>query len=128
DARKMHDRVMTNRRTAEAWTLNAQMLQAANKTDQALESARAAVDMDPSKPVAQYNRGTIELDRGNYDAAETAFRAVASEKKWEQTANLQLARVKLAAGHAAEAIALAESAGDSYAARLTLARALVAGG
>jgi tetratricopeptide (TPR) repeat protein len=128
DARKQLDRLMEKRPTAEAWTLKAQMLQADQKTDDALAAAQAAVDLDPSALVAQYIVGSIELDRGNYDAAETAFRAVIRDRKWELAGTIQLARVKLAAGHPAEAVTLAESAGDDLTARLTLARALIADG
>jgi tetratricopeptide (TPR) repeat protein len=128
DAHKILDRVMKKRPTAEAWTLNAQILQAEHKTDDALASARAAVELDPLQVVAQYIVGSIELERGHYSNAESAFRAVVREPKWVPAASLQLARVKLASGHPGDAIALAEAAGDDFDARLTLARALIADG
>lgn len=126
DAHKILDRVMKKRPSAEAWTLNAQLLEAEHKTDEALASARAAVELDPSQVVAQYIVGSIELERGHYSNAESAFRVVVREPKWAPAASLQLARVKLASGHPGDAIALAEAAGDDFDARLTLARALVA--
>jgi len=99
-----------------------------SESEAALASARAAVDLDPSQVVAQYIVGAIEFDRGHYDSAETAFAAVARERQWAAAGALQLARVKLASGHPADAIAFAESAGDGFMARLTLARALIADG
>jgi Flp pilus assembly protein TadD len=128
DAHKILDRVMKKRPTAEAWTLNAQILQAEHKTDEALASARAAVELDPSALVAEYIVGTIELDRGHYATAETALRAAVRERRWAPAASLQLARLKLASGHPADAVALAEAAGDDFGARLTVARALIADG
>jgi tetratricopeptide (TPR) repeat protein len=128
DARRLLDRVLKQRPTAEALTLNAQMLQAGHKTDEALAAARAAVEIDRSAVVAQYIVGSIELDRGHYDTAETAFQSVVRDRQWAPAGSLQLARVKLASGHPADAIAFAESAGDDFSARLTLARALIADG
>jgi len=128
DARRKLDAVMKKRPTAEAWTLDAQMLQAEKKTDAALASARAAVQMDPSAVVAQYIVGSIELERRHYAAAEDAFEVVMRNRRWTAAGSLQLARTKLAAGRASEAVMFAESAGDDFNARLTLARALVADG
>ena len=128
DARRMLDAVMKKRPTAEAWTLDAQMLQAEKRTDAALASARAAVQMDPSASVAQYIVGTIDLEQRHYSAAEDAFQAVMRDRRWAAAANLQLARTKLAAGRAAEAVMFAEAAGRDFNARLMLARALLADG
>src|SRR5262249_15434211 len=128
DARRVLDPVMKQAPTPEAFTLDAQLLQSEHKIDAALASARAAVEIDPSQIVARYTVGSIEFDRGHYDSAEEAFEAVARERQWASAGALQLARVKLASGHSADAVALAESAGDSYMARLTLARALIADG
>ena len=72
--------------------------------------------------------GSIELENGNYDEAEHAFREVLRLKKTTTAATLQLARTKLAAGKTADAVALAQSAGSALGARLTLARALIADG
>ena len=128
DARRMLDAVLKKRPTAEAWTLDAQMLQAEKKTDAALASARAAVDMNRSAVVAQYIVGSIELEQKHYAAAEDAFEAVMRDRRWTAAGSLQLARTKLAAGRTAEAVMFAENAGNDFNARLTLARALAADG
>ena len=77
---------------------------------------------------AHYVVGTIELERGHLDTAERAFRDVLKQNRLVAPATLQLARTRLASGHADEAIVLAESAGPDLDARLTLARALIADG
>jgi tetratricopeptide (TPR) repeat protein len=77
---------------------------------------------------AHYVVGTIELERGNLDAAERAFREVLRQNRLAAPARLQLARARLASGHPGEAIELAESAGPELGARLTFARALIADG
>jgi len=128
DAHKLLDRVLKKWPTAEAYTLNAQILQAENRTDEALAAAWEAVTLDPSAVVAQYIIGAIELDRGHYETAGTAFEAVMQERRWASAGALQMARVKLALGHPADAVALAETAGSDYDARLTLARSLIAAG
>ena len=72
--------------------------------------------------------GSIELDRGHFTAAETAFREVLRANRLVPEANLQLARATLASGRPREAIEFATAAGSSLDARLTLARALIADG
>src|SRR5262249_34629337 len=99
EAHRLLDKVMKKGPTVEAFTLNAQILQAEHNVDDALASARAAVEIDPSEAVAQYIIGSIELPRGHFDAAEAAFRAIAGEPQRERAAALQLARLKLASGH-----------------------------
>jgi Flp pilus assembly protein TadD len=119
---------MKRRPTAEALALNAQMLAREGKPDEALAAAHAAVDMDPHVATAHYVIGSIELDRGHLAAAERAFRDVLRQNRLIPETNLQLARTTLAAGRARESVDLAEAAGRSFDARLTLARALAADG
>jgi tetratricopeptide (TPR) repeat protein len=128
NARRLIDGVLKKRPTAEALAVNAQLLERESKHDEALDAARAAIDLDPSIAVAHYVVGTIELERHRYDSAERAFREVLRQNRMTTEATLQLARARLGSGHAADAIALAEQAGRGRPARLTLARALVADG
>ena len=72
--------------------------------------------------------GTIELDRGNLDEAEHAFREILRQNPNAADARLQLARTRLAAGHPLDAMELAAAAGPAVPARLTYARALIADG
>jgi len=126
DARRLLDSALKKHATAEGFTLNAQLLQIEGKPDAALASAHSAVEMNPNIAAAHYVIGAIELDRGQYDAAERALRAVLRQNRLTPAASLQLARAKLATGHAADAIPFAEAAGSDVNARLTLARALLA--
>jgi tetratricopeptide (TPR) repeat protein len=127
-ARALLDGVMKKRPTAEAWAVDAQLLQRERKPDDALESARAAINLDPTIAAAHYVIGTIEFERGHLNEAERALREVLRLGRLTAAANLQLARTTLAAGRAGEAIALAEAAGPALDARLTFARALIADG
>ena len=72
---------MKRRPTAEALTLNAQLLLREGKRDEALSSARSALDLDPHIAAAHYVVGSIELERGNLAAAERAFREVLRENR-----------------------------------------------
>lgn len=127
-ARRLIDGVLKKHPSADAWAVDAQLLARERKTDEALASARAAVDIDPTLASAHYVIGTIELERGHLADAEASFREVLRQKRLTAPATLQLARTKLAAGHAGEAVRLAEAAGPDLGARLTLARALIADG
>lgn len=128
DARRILDPALNRHATAEGLALNAQLLQIEGKADAALSAAHAAVELNPNIPAAQYVIGSIEMDRGHFDVAEQAFRAVLRENRLRRAASLQLARAKIAAGHPADAIPFAEAAGVDLNARLTLARALIAAG
>jgi tetratricopeptide (TPR) repeat protein len=128
NARQIIDGVLKKRPSGEAWAIDAQLLVREGKPDEALTSARAAIDLDPTLASAHYVIGTIELERGRLSAAEAAFHQVLRQQRLTAPAKLQLARTKLAAGRPAEAIALAEAAGPDLGARLTLARALIADG
>jgi predicted Zn-dependent protease len=128
DARRLLDAALKKHPTAEGLALNAQLLQMEGRADAALAAARSALEMNATLATAQYVAGTIELDRGNVAQAEQAFRAVLQQDPQMKSANLQLARAKLAAGQAADAIPYAEAAGNDQAARLTLARALIGAG
>jgi tetratricopeptide (TPR) repeat protein len=127
-AHRALDRVLKKTPTAEGWALKARFLSRERKQDEALEAARAAIDLDRRVALAHYIAGTIELERKNYDEAEHAFREVLQLNRMTSEATVQLARTKLADGHPADAIVLAESAGPGTEARLTLARALIADG
>jgi tetratricopeptide (TPR) repeat protein len=127
-ARQMLDAILKKNHTPEAMALDAQMRLRDNDVAAAWQSARAALDQDPHLPAANYVAGTIELGRGNLDAAEHDFLEARTSSRLTAAANLQLARTKLAAGRPADAIAFATAAGPAYDARLTLARALVGDG
>jgi len=127
-ARRALDRLLKKTPTAEGWALKAKFLSRERQTDEAYKAARIAIDLDRRVALAHYIAGTIELQRKNYDEAEHAFREVLQLNRLTTEATVQLARTKLAEGHATDAIALAESAGQSSEARLTLARALIADG
>jgi tetratricopeptide (TPR) repeat protein len=127
-ARRLIDSVLKKRPTADALTVNAQLLVREDKPEEALTAARTAIDLDPSIAAAHYVVGTIELDRGHLDAAERAFREVLRQNRLAGPARLQLARARLQSGHPDEAIELAELAGPELGARLTFARALIADG
>jgi tetratricopeptide (TPR) repeat protein len=128
DARRILDAALKKQATAEGLTLNAQLLQREGKPEAALAAAHSALDLNPNAAAAQYVIGAIELDRGNFDTAEQAFRAVLRQNRLMPAANLQIARAKLATGHPGDAIPFAEAAGSDLNARLTLARALLADG
>jgi tetratricopeptide (TPR) repeat protein len=127
-AHRALDRLLKKTPTGEGWALKARFLNREGKQDEALVAARAAIDLDRRVALAHYIAGTIELERKNYDEAEHAFREVLQLNRMTSEATTQLARTRLAEGHPDEAIALAESAGPSPDARLTLARALIADG
>jgi len=127
-ARRALDRLLKKTPTAEGWALKAKFLSRERQTDEAYKAARIAIDLDRRVALAHYIAGTIELQRKNYDEAEHAFREVLQLNRLTAEATVQLARTKLAEGHPTDAIALAESAGPSSEARLTLARALIADG
>jgi tetratricopeptide (TPR) repeat protein len=128
NARRLIDAALKKRPGGEAWAVNAQVLAREGKADEALTAAHSAIDLDPTLASAYYVAGTIELERGRLADAEAAFREVLRQQRLVAPATLQLAKTKLAAGRADEAIALAEAAGPGLDARLTLARALVADG
>jgi tetratricopeptide (TPR) repeat protein len=128
NAHRALDRVLKKTPTGEGWALKARFLNRERKQDGALEAARTAIDLDRRIALAHYIAGTIELERKNYDEAEHAFREVLQLNRMTSEATVQLARTRLAAGHPADAISLAESAGPNPEARLTLARALIADG
>jgi tetratricopeptide (TPR) repeat protein len=128
NAHRALDRVLKKTPTGEGWALKARFLNTEHKQGEALEAARTAIDFDRRIALAHYIAGTIELERKNYDEAEHAFREVLQLNRMTSEATVQLARTRLAAGHPADAIALAESAGPNPEARLTLARALIADG
>jgi tetratricopeptide (TPR) repeat protein len=128
NARRLLDEILKKRPTGDAWTVNAQLLQRERKPDEALSSARAAINLDPEIAAAHYVIGTIELERGHLNEAERSFREVLRLRRLIPGASLQLARTTLAQGRARAAIELAEAAGPELDARLTLARALIADG
>jgi tetratricopeptide (TPR) repeat protein len=103
NARRLLDGVLKKRPTAEALAVNAQLLLREGKPDE-------------------------ELDRRHFESAERSFREVLRQHRLTGPATLQLARVRLATGHAADAIELAEQARAEGGARLTLAKALIADG
>jgi len=122
------DKIVSKRPTAEAWAVNARFLFAEHRLDDALKAAHAALDLNPAQPVAHYVAGSIAYERGNYTDAEHEFREVLKSNTMTDAANLQLARTALAAGRPDDAIDLAQAAGNTLDARITLARALIAGG
>jgi tetratricopeptide (TPR) repeat protein len=128
NAERSLDRVLKKTPTAEGWALKAKFLNLARKSDEAYKAAQTALDLDRRVALAHYIAGTIELERKNYDEAEHRFREMLQLNRMTSEATLQLARTRLAEGHADEAIELAQSAGSGPDARLTLARALIADG
>jgi tetratricopeptide (TPR) repeat protein len=124
----MLDGVMSKRPNAEAFALDARLRFAEGKYDDALRSARAALELDKRQTSAQYVIGTIEFSRGRYAEAEHAYRDILQQNPNAADAKLQLARTRLAAGHPGDAIELAAAAGPATPARLTYARALIADG
>src|SRR5262245_5788959 len=124
EAHQRIDKILKKTPTAEAWTTKARFLVSERKLDDALHAAHAAIDLDRRMAPAHYIIGSVELEYGNFDAAEHAFREVLRLRKTTTAATLQLARTKLAAGKTAEAVALAQTAGPALGARWGLARAL----
>ncbi|HZR22907.1 MAG TPA: tetratricopeptide repeat protein [Vicinamibacterales bacterium] len=127
-ARQMLDAVLKKNKTPEALALDAQLLLRDDRFEEASASARAALDQDPHLPAANYVAAVIDLKRGQLDSAEHGFREARNSSRLAAAANLQLAQTKLAQRRPADAMEFALAAGDSYDARLTLARALVANG
>ncbi len=122
------DKIVAKRPTAEAWAVNARFLLAEHRLDDALKAAQAALDLNAAQPVAHYVAGSIAYERGDYTEADHQFHEVLRSNTMTDAANLQLARTALAAGRPDDAVDLAQAAGNTLDARLTLARALIAGG
>jgi tetratricopeptide (TPR) repeat protein len=114
--------------SAEALALSAQLYLRDRRIDEAAQAARRALDTDPRLPAAHYVAGTVALDRGKLADAEHDLRAAMASPQLAGAARLQLARTKLAQGQAADAVALASTAGAAYDARITLAKALASDG
>jgi cellulose synthase operon protein C len=128
DARKQLDRILGKRAPAQGLALNARLLAEERKPDEALQAAQAALALEPDLAAAHYIVGTIAFQQGRLEDAERSFEAVLRVLPNHANARLQLAQVRLATGHAGDAVDLAATAGNSRAARLTLARALAADG
>jgi len=128
DARKRLDKVLKKRPPAEALALNARLLADDSKSDEALQSARAALAIDPSLPAANYLVGSIAQQRGQVDEAERSFEAVLREIPTHLDARVRLAQVEIDRGHASEALSLLDGAPGTRTVRMTLAQALLADG
>jgi tetratricopeptide (TPR) repeat protein len=128
DARKRLDQVLKKRPPAEGLALNAQLLADEKKTDQALQSARAALAMDPDLAAANYLVGVISQQRGELTEAERSFDEVLRVMPDHGDARVRLAQVRLASGHAADALDLLGDVQLGRDGRLTLARALLEDG
>jgi tetratricopeptide (TPR) repeat protein len=126
------DALLKHGATAEALALQARFFAAEGKPADALQAARAALEIDPHLPAAEYLAGTLELDRRHFAEAEDAFRGMLSDNRWAASAKVQLARVKLAMRQPDEAVELAASAIDGLPGalepQLTRARAWIASG
>lgn len=127
-ARKRLDEVLRKRPPAEGLALNAQLLADEKKSDQALQSARAALAIDPNLPAANYLVGVISHDRGDLNEAERSFEEVLRVMPNHMDARVRLAQVRLASGHATDALDLLGDVPLGRDGRLTLARALLADG
>src|SRR5262245_18922008 len=75
------DKILSKTPTGEAYAMKARFLARERKLDEALNTAHAAVDFDNRIAAAYYIIGSIELERGNYDEAEHAFREVLHLKR-----------------------------------------------
>ncbi len=128
DAHARLDRILKKRRNAQGMALNAQFLRDEQHLDEAVQSARAALAIEPRLTAAHFIVGSVALDRGDLDEAAREFEEVLRLNPAHVAARLQLARARLAAGQAADAVSLASSSGGGRDARLTLAHALVANG
>jgi len=127
-ARTMLAPLLQKNPSAEALALSAQLYLRDRKVDEAAQAARRALDVDPRLPAAHYVAGAVALERGKLAEAEHELRAAMNAPQLATAARLQLARTKLAQGQAADAVALASTAGAAYDARITLAKALASDG
>jgi len=128
DARKRLDRMLKKRPPAEALALNARLLADERKSDEALQSARAALAIDPSLPAANYLVGSIAQQRGQLDEAQRSFEAVLRGIPTHLDARVRLAQVKIDNGHASDALSLLDGAPGTRTVRMTFAQALLADG
>jgi tetratricopeptide (TPR) repeat protein len=103
---------------------------AEGKPQEALAHAQVAVKAAPENPATHYLLGTVQAQTHNVTAAVGSFNEVLRLNPRVAAAQLQLSRLELARGAAAEAVQLAESAlktvpGNAEA-RFTLAGTLIA--
>jgi tetratricopeptide (TPR) repeat protein len=119
-----------NAQLVPALLLKGRWLLAEGKPDAALAPAQAAVKASPDNPATHYLAGTVQAQLHDINAAVTSFNEVLRLNPRVAAAQLQLSRLELARGAAAEAVKLAESAvktvPTSSEARLTLAGTLIA--
>ena len=119
-------------RNAEARVAKARMLLADGKAADALEQAREAVKADSTLPSAHYTAGLAALAADKPDVAEKAFEEVVRLSPRAAGAQLQLSRLRLARGQAADALTAARDAAyqrpDSPEAAILVARSLRAQG
>jgi tetratricopeptide (TPR) repeat protein len=117
-------------RHVQSLLLKASWLLAEGKNAEALTRAQAAAKAGPENPSTHYLVGVIQTQLQDTQAAVTSFNEVLRLNPRVAAAQLQLSRLQLAQGAAAEAVQLAESAvknaPQSAEARLTLAGSLLA--
>jgi tetratricopeptide (TPR) repeat protein len=131
EGRKQLDQVIKNfPNHAGAQLLKARWLLADGRPAQALDRATAAVNAQPSDPIAHYFRGTLQAMNGQRDAAAKSFNDVLRLNPRAVAAQVQLAQLSLRGGDATHAVSLAEEAVANRRAtpeaRLVFARALIA--
>ena len=130
-AHRRVDGVLSTRpQHVDALLTKSRWLLAEGKTADSLGPAQAAVKAMPTNPAAHYLTGLIQSELRDLSAATTSFNEVLRLNPRVAAAQLQLSRLQLAQGAAAEAVQLAESAlknaPESPEARVTLASSLIA--
>jgi len=93
---------------ASALAVVADVQRKAGELDAAAATSRRATELDGSSAIAWFNRGVIEVARGNNSEAERAYRAALAADPTQPDAAANLAGLLVATGRAAEAPPLLE--------------------
>ena len=127
------DRVIAREpRNPSALILKTRWLFREGKRQEALDRAKALIEIDPSSAAAFYLLGTIQAQAGDYDGATESLTEAVRLNPRAAEAQVQLSRITLARGNSAEAVWFAQEAAKSAPGdplpRLTLARGFIAQG
>ena len=119
-------------RYAAALALKAEWLTAANQLDDALQTARSAVEAEPQSSVAHFTLGFVQERRGASADAVKSYNEVLRLSPRDATARVALSRITLGSGQPEVALRYAEEASrlapGSQLAQTALIRALLAKG
>ena len=88
---------------ASALSVRANAERQAGELQAAAETARRATELDPENAIAWFNRGVIEVTRGNRAEGERAYRAALAADPVQVDAAANLAGILVGTGRAAEA-------------------------